>query len=405
MGIGTIFGFLLAIYFYAFEFRQDWPANVELLGIAFIAVASIFILAPILASAFFWSPLQIAEQTITPRISDLFFQDRRLRITRIVLLLFPLITVAFILDLFLIHFFSISIVLSLWFFLFGVSLDALYFLFQRITGYLDPFYVSQLFTKEATKAIQEDRELDLYKWVDALAEEGIWAVNRSSEGVCNQVCNEIQKTARVFLESSKVLPHVEESKEIPELGVADKVSYTLFYLLDHLEKINTKAANKGLEAICNHIVTSTGKIVISSAKYDISMASYPLFCLGKFSIEAQKKGMPNVGTKAIVTLVEVAKTILGEIDVTYLELQEPFKKLVDQIDEVTKEMFKQDKSLSVKFLIQPFLEIKALFESEKMRSHPDSEAIIQHINRALAEYTALEAILRTAPPRPVKEEK
>lgn len=402
MGIGTLFGLLLGLAFYVLGFGADWAANSTILGIILISVGLIFSFAPFFVLAFFWPALQEAEETI-PRISELFLQDRPLKLVKSIFLLFPLLTFAFAIDIFFVHFFSARVLVSVWFLLFGLSLDAFAYLMNRISGFLNPFFVADLFTKEATRSIHEDKEIELYKWIDAQVEEGMSAINRRNESLCNHVCNNIQHIARVYLESAKVLPKLDESQKIPELGISDKVSYTLFYLLQHLEKINIASVDKGLESICNNNVTAVGKIVISAAKYDLSMVNYPLFFLGKFSVEAQKKGMLDVGTKSIVVLVEVARAILTEIDVTYLELREPFERLITQLDEVTKEMFRQDKSLNAKFLMQPFLDIKEMFETEKMRLHPDSEAIIQFINKSLEEYRALDTILRTAPPRPMKK--
>ena len=108
------------------------------------------------------------------------------------------------------------------------------------------------------------------------------------------------------------------------MALPSKVSFTLFYLFQRLEMINEKAVEKHLEPISSTVITSLGKIALYSAKYDISLASYPLLFLGKCAKRAQEKGLPEVGVKASLTLQEVGKSIPQEVDVKYLELQDTY---------------------------------------------------------------------------------
>ena len=74
--------------------------------------------------------------------------------------------------------------------------------------------------------------------------------------------------------------------------------------------------------------------------------------------------------------------------------------LITQLHEITKEAFKQDKSINISMLTQPFRDMKAFFASEKLAQHQDTPVIVDRINQVIGEFDALEVILKTLPPIP-----
>lgn len=395
---GTIIAVIIAILIHFSTIETT--ANLTIFGIIIAAVATLFLIIPMLVFGLSWSPLQKAEQKLTPKVSNLFMKDWIIRGSLFFLLLFPLISFAMSIDLLLLNSGNPKIFIALWIILLGISLDVLFLLIRRISGYLDPFYIANLFSKEAHRSIQNDHEIELCEWIDALSEISIKAIERNSLSLCNNVDGELQRITSSFLESARSLTHQEPDKETEARGIVDKVSYTLFFSLQRLEMINDKAIERKIEPVCSNLVATVGKIVISAAKYDISMASYPLHFLGRFALNAQKNGITEVGPKAICILFEVAKAILTESDVTYMELQDPYLTLVAQMQEISRVIFKQDKMMNIKILTQPFKDLKGLFATEKMAAHPDTPVILQAIDRVIAEFDALEAVMRTMPPMP-----
>lgn len=397
--VGTIFSLILAVFLYVSEYSKDIP-NYGATAIILIVIAALFILIHTLTLVLAWSPMQTAEQHITPRIFDLLMKDHYFRFTNIWLTIFPLLSFAFAMDILSFNIFSKNLVLPLWLVLLGISLDAIHFCLRRVYGYLNPFKLISLFTHEANKCIQNEKEAELCHWIDGLSEIAIKAVQRTSTALCNEVNNELQVITRLFLESSKSISHHTLDTPNTTTGSPDNVSYMLFYILQRLEMVNDKAVEQRLEPASSYLITVLGKIVVSSAKYDLTLTDYPLHFLGRITLKAQNKGLTEVGQKAICTLVEVAKMILTEIDITYLELEESFFTLTSQLDNISKEMFRQDKTMNIKILKQPFLDLKELFTKEKVASHQDTPAIVRDIDRILAEYDALEAVMRSVPPIP-----
>lgn len=397
--LGTLLTVIVAIILYTTGAIQQITLDSPLFASIIVGIPLIMLFFSSLGWIYSWLPLQQAEQHLTSRVLDLFSKDTSLRFTRGFFILFLLLSFLISLDIWFSHLFIPTILLLVWFVLLGMSIDVLNYQFRRITSYIDPFRMVGIFTRQAQVSIQNDNDRELCDGIDALAEVGVRAAERTNISLANNVCNELQRIGRIFFESSKSIGHAETDVKVP--GGADEVSYTLIFLMQRLEMINNKAAENRLETVCSNISTTIGKIILAAAKCDISLISYPIRCLGKFAIFAESKGLLDVGTRATLTLLAVAKGVVSENDVTYAELQEPFVSLVVQMQEIAKEMFRRDKTISIKLLMQPFRDLKDLFMSEKMANHPDTPAILRSIDGAITEFETLESVMKTLPSIPI----
>lgn len=393
--IATLISILLAAYLYYGTTYTEPPADSLILGITLITIATVFLIAGVLARLRAWEPLQRAEYRLTPHVIELYQKDIHLKIAHFILILFVFVTYIVAFDLLFLHTIDRAILLPAWVIFFGIALDALYYSLKRMLRYIDPTSVVGLFTHAATINIQNEQQRELCQWIDSLFEIAMRALGRTSTSLCNHVCDELQRITRLFLDSSKSITHKIEGSGPG--GSHDEISYTLFFVLQRLEVINNKAIEMHLEPICSNLVTNVGKIDIAAAKLDLSLATYPLPFLGRFALSAQRAGLTEVGPKSIITLLQVARTIVNEVDLTYAELQDPFFTLVNQIYEISKETFRQDKTMNVKVLLQPFYDLKELFQKDRIANHVDTPAIQQHIDRYISEFQALDAVLRTMP--------
>ncbi len=399
----TIIAVIIALLIHYSDIGNEQLANVNTLGILLITVATLFLFIPAITLSLTWTPLQKSEQNLTPRVSELFRKDFIIRITNFWMQFFPFASYIIGIDILFLKVLNNNMLLPIWIVLLGITLDALHIFLKRISKYLDPFFIVSYFSNEAHKSIQNDREIELCEWVDSLSEIAIKAIQRTNLSLCYDVEDELQKVISSFLISSKSLTHHAQDKESSALGISDKVSFTLFFALQRLEMINDKASEKKLEPICSKLVTVYSKITLAAAEYDISMPSYSLDFFGRSTLTAQQHGLKEVAAKAICALLQVASDILSKVDVTYLELQNPYLTLITQMQLISKQMFRNDKLMNLKILMQPFQDLKALFKTEKMINHPDTPVILQAIDQALAEFEALEAIMRTIPPIPTPE--
>jgi hypothetical protein len=402
--IGTLVALVIAIFLHFSEIGRETLPNIGFLGIILITAGTIFLIFPALFLTISWIPVQKAEQNSTPRITELIGKDLHIKIALGILILFPILSYVIAIDVLSLGVFNRNNIVPFWIVLLGISIDAIYYLIKRISSYLDPFQVVEMLAKNAIAGIQQANEKTICNNIDAQSEIAIHAIDRQSTSLSLQSIDALQRTAKVFFESYKSISHPLKDDQDKSLGINDTISYTLFFLLQRLELINEKAASRKLEPICSSIITSTGKITFYAAKYDLSIATYSLQFLGKFALVSLKQGIKETGPKAIITFLTVAESILKDIDITYLELQDPFISLIDQMQEVTKEMFRQDKKIDLALLKKPFLDLKEMFKTEKLSSHQDTPVILQEIDRVLSEYDALAAVMRARPPIPTISE-
>jgi hypothetical protein len=208
----------------------------------------------------------------------------------------------------------------------------------------------------------------------------------------------------VFFASSKSVARINVDKKIEKISGRDEASYTIFYLLQRLELINDRALEYRLETVCRQMIMTLGKIIVSCAKFDLSTVSFPTHFLAKFGLKALQHHFGEVGVLTTSTLLEIAKTILRDVDVTYSELQEPFQSIINGLDAIAKATFKKEKNTSIQVLTQPFEDLKSLFQLDKMVNHPDTPVIRHEIDRVLEEFTVLGQVMRAIPPIPNLEE-
>lgn len=396
--IGSLIGLVLGLLTILFTSGKELTFDPKSTGFFLMAFPAFIVLAYVMVYSLILPALHRAEQNTTPRLLDMFKKDPLLGFNHLGLIALPLLAIALGLVAALLPHVHTGSILGVWFLLVGICFDLLIQFIRRILSYLNPFAAVQLFRLAAKRSIQNDREGDLCDWIDALSEVGNRSLNRSGMSICGSVLNELYEIIRLFLGASKSIGHISEDKQSLALGIKDKVTFTLFFLLERLSMLFNQALEKRLEPICSNTLTTLGKIALESAKYDISLVSYPLQYIGKLGLDAHQKRLQDIGLKTVCLYLEVSKSILTEIDISYLELQEPFFTLIHHMDEITKESFKQNKEIPIKALEQPFYDLKSLFAEGKASTHQDTPKIVADIDRVIGEFDALAQVLRTIPP-------
>lgn len=400
--IGTLFSLLIAVFIYLSPIPEDAISQSAIFPVILFSVGIMFIIIQTLITIFAWGPLQKAEQNVTPRVMQAFKQDRHLRITTALLMVFLVFTYFVALDLFYTHKINPTYLIMGWTILLGISVDFVHHLLVRVMSYLDPFHVIDYLGDSALTSVRKSNFQETCDWIDTFSETSMKAISRNSTSLALMALDKNREIAKTYLEVAKSISFQEEDQE----GKGNHVNYTLFYLFQRLEMVFDKAARNKLEPICSTLITLLGKVAIYCAKYDVSAAHYPLHYVGKFALDAQNRGMTEVGNRATLTLLEVSKVIINEADMQYIAIKELFLTVVDNMDEIAKETFRNDKEINIALLTQPFFDLKELFLQEKVASHQDTPIIVQSIDRVINEFTTLETVLNTLPPIPaMKKEK
>lgn len=368
-------------------------------GLMVLAATTILIIFPIINNLNLL-PLQRLEQQLIPSLLERFRKDTPLNMSRFFIYAFSLLSyVTAIVWISLDFSFKLAL-LAVWIVLFGLTLDLMRDTFKRVTTFLNPFHFIDLTTYDAKRSIKEENDHRLFESLDALSEIGIRSIQDSKLALGLQTLDAFPSILQTFFASSKSIARINQDQKIKQETGRDEASYTVFYILQRIELMNSKALEYGLWTICNRIIMILGKIIVYSAKFDLSMVSFPVHVLGKFALKALQYHFNEVAALATSTLLEVSKTIVKEIDLTYQEIAQPFDTIINNLNAIAQATFKKDKNLNPRLLAQPFKELKELFQSEKVAQHQDTPVILQHLDTILGEFEALEQVMRTIPPIP-----
>lgn len=353
-----------------------------------------------LAQASSLSAIQKMQQNQTPFSSDILNKDPWLTYSNAYLSVFVIFSIYLIFDTIIKNAIGIKGALALWLIGFGLGTWILSKSDERLRSYFSPFFLIDRFYTLGNKAISQDKDKELLNHIDALSEIACNAIEHVQPSLSITSAQSIRKLSKDYLTAAKSLGHTEKREPNSE----DPVIFMLFYIFQRYEMINDYAIWKSFEPVIASIVTSLGEMTIDAAKYDISLAIYPILETGKIASKAEKNGFKEIGDKATLTLLESGRRILKEIDVSYLELKETFFALISQIENISKEAFRQDKNVNIELLIHPFNILLNFFKDEKLANHKDTPIIVSDIKRVLNEFQQLELILKTMPPLPTIEE-
>lgn len=395
----TLVSLILAIIL--FFYTENYPIELhEGLLAAIITMGGVFIL---FLTAFFnimiLSPLERLEQKLVPNLMEIFKKNIGLRLSRLLLFIFPVasIFIAILIPSSLPHKFWLFL---LWIILFGFAIDLFRLSWIGVANFLNPYYLVKKLEKEAQAAIRNGQDELLWDSIDGISEICLRSIEKSRIALSSQALQTFPSIYKLFFISSKSISRINLDTKVEKETGRDEASFTVYFLLQRLELITDRALNHRLETVIREVVTILSKIIIYASNFDLSMVAFPTHFLTKFGLKAQQHHFEEVAVLTTSTLIEIAKTILTEIDVTYAELQEPFKAIITGLDALAKGTFKKHKDTSISVLIEPFLQIKALLQSEKMAGHPDTPVILQELNRVLDEWETLDKVMRGIPPIP-----
>lgn len=323
--------------------------DAQILTIIILVGGTTILTSVVLLNSFILLPFSNLEQKLIPNLTNLVRHDRPLALSRLYLFLFTLISyicVAFVSRI-------QNVQYQDWFFLiwlifFGIALDVFRDSWRRLLNFLNPTFLVNRISKEAVRSIQNDQDVDFWNSLDSLSEIAFKGVENSKVALSTQTLQTFPSIIESFFASSKSISHISHDLEMKQ-SMGDEASFTIFYLLQRLELIFDKALRERMETVCRQMIMTLGKIIIHCAQYDVSLVSFPIHFLTKFGLKAQQHHFYEVAELTTSTLLEISKTILTEIDVTYMELQEPFKAIVNGLSALARGAFKKERIQTLKF--------------------------------------------------------
>lgn len=390
--MGTVASLILAGLFLAFSSEialTTFPIIVSLMVAAFL-------LAFAVGSHLTAGLLQKAAKGTTPRVIELFKQDRPMKIIHGLMITWSLISLLLAMMLLPSSPSVAERLVAVWLVLTGCAFDMASYLYRRILSYVNPFAVTVLMQEEAKREIAGGRDAELCSWIDAFIDKSMWAIKNDANSVCNASVDALRQTLQHYLSW-----HRRELKGAASDSEAhQRVSYILHFAFDRLALLYNTALDKRFELTCGHIISTLGKVAVTAADTDISLTPYAVRYIGALSKKGIQAHFDGAGLKAMLTLAQVSKLILSDHDISQTLIEKPFVPIVRAMEEIAKESFRQDREISISLLTGPVQELKAIFQHERYASHPDTPAILREIDRVLADFANLELVLRTLPPIP-----
>lgn len=395
--IGTAISLLLAIYLLFQRLEENLP-SLFAMGAVMIIIATLTLMLLPFLYAMAWTPLERMQSQGAPRVMELLAQDGHLRCIKMWTVLFPLLSYWCAVDLL---FFDLSndiVLMAVWLFLFGITVDVVYHAIRRVSIYLSPHGLLELYSQQAHRAVIDEHYQEVCQWIDALAEMAGQATSRGQISLAIESINELQNLQSHFLHAMKSLTHHAGEEEATDLERGgDIVHYISSYLFERMEMCHGQAMRQKMELVSTHLINSFGKMTLAAAEYDISIATYPLHFLQKITREATHRAMSEVASRASCTLVELAKQLPQKVDLRYLAIAEFYSAIVGQLEENAQEIFKADKSINIAILLLPFKEVRKLFEQPMLADHQDKEAILKVVDGAMDQFQTLQEVMRPLP--------
>lgn len=392
---GTIFSSVLALVLgiVTYNYHQA-PNNWQYLDMPFLFLSTIILVIQGLAPYLICRPLQQAELTIAPRLIDLYGHDPIVIGISRFLLLFPLLTLSLIIGTSYVPVFYHPIFYLGWLVLFGLALDSLLYKAKHFLHYLNPHAVIKMCNDAARRSIQNEEDIEVCEWLDALSETALIALGRSHTILASESLQNMAKIMEHFLRAATKIGHLPANE-------SHSIEYTLSYFFQRVELINNMATEKHFDSVCITTVLTLAKVSLYAAKCDISLTEFPLFFLGKCALHAQSKDIKDIGEKTIAALVGVGKAIPEEMDITFLELKDTYRTLLAQMQQIAQGIFKKNKDVSFNELAQPFRDLQHIFTTDpKLTIHQDTPAILATFKQIQGEFSALENVMNSIPPIP-----
>lgn len=379
-----------------------YPSDRAIAAFPYIAVAMVmaFLVAFAIGNVLTATALQGADRHATPRIIGLFRRDRHVQLIHGLILFWSLFSIWLALTPLSNLPFKVDWILAVWLVFTGAALDLATHLFDRVLSYLNSFDALGFIHEQAVREIRVGNDAELCDWIEATSDAAVLALSHDSVGTCVEAVDSL----RAILQSYLALNHKALRGAAADSDPMQRATYILYYAFDRLASLYRLARKRGLESVCNAIVSSLGKIAVGAAEIDLGLVVHPVHYLGMLSKEAIQDGSQTAGRKAMLTLVQTSKLILSDPEVLQKGLDRPFLGIVRELEALSKESFRKDKSTSISTLTAPVQDLKKVFEDERFANHVDVIPIRTEIDRVLGDFANLDLVLRAIPPIPAAEE-
>lgn len=387
--MATLLSLFFATIVYIFSFE------ISSLSIQWISAVTgaLFLLLLVSTYLSLIRPLQWAELKATPRVSELILGDSFLKWLSLGLLALPLSSLVLAAGALPHNWLDNNSLFCIWLIFAGSSIDLLRTYSTRLSDYFNPAWVIKSIVQRGRLDIAHGRDNELCDWIAALIEVALMAMKRFGFSLCDRAIGGITALLQRFLEVNRRSLQTEAA----DAKVHQRTVYVLFYSFERLQLVYTHALQENFEPICNSIITSLGKISLLAAHGDPAKVNHVLHFIISMADSALEKGVVNIYTKANLTLVEVGKSILTEIDLSKTDMQDSLYSLVGHLETIAKNFFRRDKEMSIAVLTQPLRDLKAMIKEHPLVERADMRKALTALDKVLEDFENLQLVLNTMP--------
>ncbi len=265
---------------------------------------------------------------------------------------------------------------AIWLLLLGINFDLFYRFVKTLTTYTNPHAFLGVLEKKAAKS----HIADLCHCYDAALEIAFKALVKNSLALSSEALYTLRLMSTNYLKTVK--------------SPSEEALYPLYYLDERILSFQEKALQNGFEALSNQVLSLLGHEVASA--YNLSQE--PVQAMGKCGLMALQKNLPSVAEKTMYSLQKLAHVLLQDAPFERVSLKDVFVAIIVEMDQIAKETFKKDKTVSIPLLTHPLRELKNFLEQPGFANMQDKDWILREINRVLGEFATLEQVLRSIPP-------
>lgn len=286
---------------------------------------------------------------------------------------------------------------SFWILLTGIALTALTKTTRTILNLLDPYHALFLIEQKLLKAIPRNDLDSICQQVRNLCSIGAKASQQNDLSLTEETIKVLGTSITFFAKSFF------KNEDPLDEDQLNKLTYATAYILEEYEMIFDIALTKHQSNILAQIIVRLGRWTLALAIRNPNLASLPLSTLASFADQIQELEMDTLTTKIGIVLEQLAKSLATTPKVFDQDISNLFEQVVHHLHEMMNELFKKNKKIPIKILTAPFLEIKTTIMKEE-EPHPQSQKLIQILDAALSEFSALESVIKKLPLGNLKKE-
>jgi hypothetical protein len=248
----------------------------------------------------------------------------------------------------------------------------------------NPYHLLKGYQDKAFDAVSQTNEPAICDWIEAIQEVALKALHKSETPLVSAALDSQLQIGKNFLSAPNTLD-------------LSKIGYVMFFLYERLKVLFEKGLSEKQEPVCMQIITTYGKLALHSMGTHPHFAGYALTFIGDLAEKGVKLGMREIGVKTGLMLIELTKSVANDISLDEYDLREPLLGIVKNLEEISSELYRQDKTMPIDVIKEPFLQLKTVLVSSKSSDHPTIVMVICDIDRVLAQFQELELILKTIP--------